>query len=106
MPAAKSRQDERMLDLMGFMDAHSLGKLAFVSRALYVYAHVEELWKTLVVQVWGHAACFGFGLGIFLVFWLAAATKLCGRMYCCSVKGRREVVVLRGECCWFQGSLF
>lgn len=44
-------QDERMLDLMGFMDAHSLGKLASVSRALYVYAHVEELWKTLVVQV-------------------------------------------------------
>lgn len=40
-----------MLDLMGFMGAHSLGRLAFVSRALYVYAHVEELWKTLVVQV-------------------------------------------------------
>lgn len=40
-----------MLDLMGFMDASSLGRLAPVSRALYVFAHVEELWKGLVVQV-------------------------------------------------------
>lgn len=40
-----------MLELMGFMDAPSLGRLASVSRALYVFAHVEELWKSLVVQV-------------------------------------------------------
>ncbi len=44
-------QDERMLDLMGYMDAPSLGRLAFVSHALYVYAHVEDLWKGLVVRV-------------------------------------------------------
>jgi len=44
-------QDERMLDLMGYMDAPSLGKLAFVSHALYVFAHVEDLWKGLVVRV-------------------------------------------------------
>lgn len=41
-----------MLELMGFMDAPSLGLLASVSRALYVFAHVEELWKGLVVQVY------------------------------------------------------
>lgn len=50
-----------MLDVMGFMDARSLGSLAFVSRALYVYAHVEELWKTLVVQV-----CYMLGNLFFL----------------------------------------
>ena len=44
-------QDERMLDLMGFMAAPCLGRLACVSRALYVFAHVDELWKGLVVQV-------------------------------------------------------
>ncbi|CAN0055880.1 unnamed protein product, partial [Hapterophycus canaliculatus] len=43
--------DERMLGLMGFMDAPSLGRLAYASRALYVFAHVEDLWKGLVVQV-------------------------------------------------------
>eukprot|EP00752_Nemacystus_decipiens_P007525 g6725.t1 len=42
--------DERILELMGFMDAAALGRLASVSRALYVFAHVEELWKGLVVQ--------------------------------------------------------
>lgn len=50
-PDLPGGQDERMLDLMGFMDAPSLGRLASVSRALYVFAHVEELWKGLVVQV-------------------------------------------------------
>lgn len=40
-----------MLDLLCFLDAPALGRLACVSRALYVFAHVEELWKTLVVQV-------------------------------------------------------
>lgn len=43
--------DERMLDLMGYMGVASLGSLVVVSRAVYVYAHVEELWKALVVQV-------------------------------------------------------
>lgn len=49
-----------MLDLMGYMDAPSLGRLAFVSHALYVFAHVEELWKGLVVRVssaWCGSAC-------------------------------------------------
>lgn len=36
---------------MGYMDVASLGSLAVVSRAVYVYAHVEEVWKALVVQV-------------------------------------------------------
>lgn len=40
-----------MLGLMGFMDAAALGRLAYVSRALYVFSHVEDLWKGLVVQV-------------------------------------------------------
>ncbi|CAM9281999.1 unnamed protein product [Ectocarpus sp. 6 AP-2014] len=39
-----------MLDLLCFLDAPALGRLACASRALYVFAHVEELWKTLVVQ--------------------------------------------------------
>ncbi|CAN0438463.1 unnamed protein product, partial [Ectocarpus fasciculatus] len=39
-----------MLDLLCFLDAPALGRLACVSRALYVFSHVEELWKTLVVQ--------------------------------------------------------
>ncbi|CAM9976017.1 unnamed protein product, partial [Scytosiphon promiscuus] len=39
-----------MLGLMGFMDASSLGRIAYVSHALYVFAHVEDLWKGLVVQ--------------------------------------------------------
>eukprot|EP00903_Cladosiphon_okamuranus_P006136 g6039.t1 len=42
--------DERVLELLGFMDASCLGRLAYVSRALYVFSHVEELWKGLVVQ--------------------------------------------------------
>ncbi|CAM9578770.1 unnamed protein product [Ectocarpus sp. 12 AP-2014] len=45
-----SFDDERILDLLCFLDAPALGRLACVSRALYVFAHVEELWKTLVVQ--------------------------------------------------------
>lgn len=36
---------------MGYMDATSLCRLACVSRAVYVFAHVDELWKGLVVQV-------------------------------------------------------
>eukprot|EP00904_Undaria_pinnatifida_P004790 jgi/Undpi1/1440/HiC_scaffold_11.g04831.m1 len=42
--------DERMLDLMGFASARCLGRLACVSRALYVFAHVNDLWKGLVMQ--------------------------------------------------------
>ena len=40
-----------MLDLMGFASARCLGRLACVSRALYVFAHVNDLWKGLVMQV-------------------------------------------------------
>lgn len=44
-------QDERMLDLMTCMDAPALCCLAYVSRAFYVFAHVDDLWKTLVLEV-------------------------------------------------------
>lgn len=40
-----------MLDIMGYMDAPALCRLAYTSRALYVFAHVDDLWKGLVVQV-------------------------------------------------------
>lgn len=38
------------MDLMGCLDAPSLCRVACVSRALYVFSHVDDLWKGLLLQ--------------------------------------------------------
>lgn len=48
-----SSQDVKMVELLGCLDAPSLCRLAFVSRALYVFSHMDDLWKGLLVQARG-----------------------------------------------------
>jgi hypothetical protein len=41
--------DERLLDVLGFVGASELCKLARCSKAFYILAHTEDLWKALVL---------------------------------------------------------
>ena len=43
--------DELLLSLLYALPAAALGRLACVSRAAYVCAHTQELWKALSLQV-------------------------------------------------------
>jgi hypothetical protein len=42
--------DEAVLNILGFLDAHSLAVLQSVSKALYCFCNHEELWKALVLE--------------------------------------------------------
>jgi hypothetical protein len=42
--------DEAVLNILGFLDAHSLAILQSVSKALYCFSNHEDLWKALVLQ--------------------------------------------------------
>jgi len=42
--------DELVLDMLGFLDASSLGVLAAVSKSFYVFTNHEPLWKNLVLE--------------------------------------------------------
>ncbi len=41
--------DESLLDILGIMEAKDLCKLARTSKAFYILAHTDDLWKTLVL---------------------------------------------------------
>lgn len=41
--------DEQIMDLLSFVGGYSLGKLCLASRVLYVFAHVDNLWRDLVL---------------------------------------------------------
>ncbi|KAL2651003.1 hypothetical protein R1flu_019131 [Riccia fluitans] len=42
--------DELLLDILGLLSAEDLGKLATVSKAFYVFAHQDSLWRNLVLE--------------------------------------------------------
>jgi len=41
--------DETILEILGLLDAKYLGRLAAVSRALYVFSNQDSLWRALVL---------------------------------------------------------
>ena len=45
--------DQAVLDLLEMLDARRLGLLICCSRALYIFAHHDELWRALVLNVFG-----------------------------------------------------
>lgn len=67
--------DEFLLDLFAFIDGQSLGRLCQVSRALYLFAHVDNIWRDLVLLRTGGQSVN------FLRTWKEtfAAQFLCGR---------------------------
>lgn len=42
--------DETILEILGLLDAKSLGRLAMASRALYVFSNQDSLWRALVLD--------------------------------------------------------
>ena len=45
--------DQAMLDLLEMLEVRQLGLLTCCSRALYVYCHHADLWRSLVLKVYG-----------------------------------------------------
>eukprot|EP00802_Teleaulax_amphioxeia_P005967 Tamp_05971.p1 GENE.Tamp_05971~~Tamp_05971.p1 ORF type:complete len:538 (+),score=107.72 Tamp_05971:33-1616(+) len=45
--------DQAVLDLLEMLDARQLGRLTCCSRALYVYCHHADIWRSLVLKVFG-----------------------------------------------------
>jgi hypothetical protein len=45
--------DQAVLDLLEMLDVRQLGLLTCCSRALYVYCHHADLWRSLVLRVYG-----------------------------------------------------
>lgn len=43
--------DALVLELLGYVDATSLGRLSCVSKALYCFCGHEDLWKAAVFEV-------------------------------------------------------
>ena len=48
-----SLEDQALLALLELLDARQLGLLACCSRAFYVFCHHDELWRALVLHVFG-----------------------------------------------------
>ena len=67
--------DALLLEIVGLLGPRDLGCLALASKSLYCFANQEEIWKGLVIEVWG----------------LAAARAVCGSRVV------REVVVLHAQ---------
>ena len=45
--------DQAVLDLLEMLGAPQLGMLTCCSRALYVYCHHADIWRSLVLKVYG-----------------------------------------------------
>ena len=43
--------DDALLDMLSFLDAHSLARLSSVSRRFYVFCHHSELWRDLALML-------------------------------------------------------
>ena len=41
--------DEKIMDLLAFVDGHTMGRICMVSKVLYVFGHVDNLWRDLVL---------------------------------------------------------
>jgi hypothetical protein len=50
--------DQTVLDLLEMLDARQLGLLTICSRVLYVFCHHDDLWRTLVLRVYGGSFIF------------------------------------------------
>ncbi len=42
--------DVLLLDIFGYLGSKDLGRLALVSKAFYVFAHQDSLWRTVVLE--------------------------------------------------------
>ena len=51
--------DEQLMDLLAYVDGKTLGRLCMVSKVLYVFGHVDNLWRDLVLlQTLGKGIAF------------------------------------------------
>ena len=51
MGMLQALEDSSMLEVLGQLDARSLGNLASTCRAMYCFANHEEVWKALTLEV-------------------------------------------------------
>lgn len=52
-PFFRRLSDEFLVEMLAFVDGQSLGRLCQVSRALYLFAHVDNVWRDLVLLMTG-----------------------------------------------------